>query len=232
LFDTKIPAKEFGDVLNLYGFLCAFGSMLEGWDQSFTLKDLIQAIYTNERPNKPLLTLICWLVRTRNECVATEDYDEADITRENEIPDEYRSELNGPFGDEIKSRNLLLDRIRSCHGASLATIPVNEHSINQHIIYACHTAGNCPRQIAMEVRKELRGDLSLNEDELFRFSLENKDILNDLREVGFLISNSKQKSKFLPLLWVILKFRQIFFPLISNSKQKSTPSFPLTPFKI
>lgn len=68
-------------------------------------------------------------------------------------------------------------------------IQVNESSINQHVLYACHTAGNCPRQVSMEVRKELRGELSLSEDELFNFSLENKDLLDDLEKVSFSSKN-------------------------------------------
>lgn len=116
IFTTQIPPNEFGDVLNLYGFLSAFNSLLDNWNLTFTLKDLIHSIYAIERQNKPLLSLICCLVRTRNECIATEDYDEADIKNEKDIPDEYRNELAGPFGDEIKSRNLLLERLRCCHG--------------------------------------------------------------------------------------------------------------------
>lgn len=114
--NLSIDSQEFGDLLNLYGFLCAFKSLLEGWDHTFTLKDLMHAVYAHEPQNKPLLMLLCCLVQTRNSCVATQDYDEADIKNEREIPDEFRAEFSGPFGDEIKSRNLLLERLRRCHG--------------------------------------------------------------------------------------------------------------------
>jgi hypothetical protein len=111
-----IDPREFGDILNLYGFLSAFKLLLEGWDPSFTLRDLMHAVYANELENKPLLMLICSLVQTRNICIANEDYDESDIKNDREVPDEFRMELSGPFGDEIKSRNLLLERLRCCHG--------------------------------------------------------------------------------------------------------------------
>jgi hypothetical protein len=83
-----IDTREFGDILHLYGLLFAFEPLLEGWDPSFTLTDLIHAIYSHELHNKPLLTLMCCLVQTRNTCIGAEDYDEADFKNEREIPDE------------------------------------------------------------------------------------------------------------------------------------------------
>jgi hypothetical protein len=94
-------------------------------------------------------------------------------------------ELTGPFGDEIRSRNLLMERLRCCHGASVNNIQVDEQSITQHIVYALHTSGYCPRLIAMDIRRDNRGDICLTEEELFQFSLENQDLLEYLKEVQF-----------------------------------------------
>jgi hypothetical protein len=71
----------------------------------------------------------------------------------------------------------------------LNNIQVNENSLNQHVLYALHTAGNCPRQVAMDVRKETRGDIQCAEDELFLFSINNVDILEAIEKVNFYSKN-------------------------------------------
>jgi hypothetical protein len=111
-----MSAEEFGGLLNLYGFIRVFKELLEDLEQGISLKHLIAALYGNGYDNQPFLALMIALVKTRNACVSTEDFDEADTNNERDVADEFRVDLAGEYGDEIRNRNKLLDQIRISHG--------------------------------------------------------------------------------------------------------------------
>lgn len=123
------------------------------------------------------------LLKARNKCVAEEDFDEANVDQPRDIPDDYIDELNGEYGEEIKSRNKLLEEIRATFGKSLQQINVNQLNLTEFLKLTLKTAGFCPMNKSMAIRKEKRGQIMCSDDELFQFSLKNPHVVQQLEKV-------------------------------------------------
>ncbi|CAD5216514.1 unnamed protein product [Bursaphelenchus xylophilus] len=174
-----VPTSDFGHMLSIYAFLRAFGKELD-INGAFSFRTLIKSIYSDDSYEFERFVFI--FLQARNACVATEDFDEADVDDPSDIPDEYRNELAGKNGAEIKKRCKLLESIRLRYGSSLQSIPLNQQSLSEVLNLTLRTAGYCPRSVAMGVRKEKRGVISCASDELFLYSLENPQVLEKLSE--------------------------------------------------
>ncbi|KAI6243001.1 hypothetical protein M3Y99_00210900 [Aphelenchoides fujianensis] len=179
--ELPIEPPEFAKLLTFYGFLKSFGECLPDMDENFSLFHLFRAVLSAD--GKEFFTLlVCELLRTRNARIQVEDYDEADLQNEREIPDYHRDELEGEFGEEIARRNERMEEIRKQHGQSLAQLPITKNNVSEMLLLALQTAGFCPQAVAQNERRKFRGDLLCSEDDLFQFSLQHPKIVEKLQE--------------------------------------------------
>ncbi|KAI6208195.1 hypothetical protein M3Y96_00089500 [Aphelenchoides besseyi] len=197
--DLPIEPPEFAKLLAVYGFMKYFRACLPAIDENISIFHLFRAVLSHE--GKELFSnLVCELVRTRNARIEVEDYDEADINDEREIPEYHRNELLGPFSEEIEKRNLRMEEIRKKHGASLSALPVTKHNISEMLLLALETAGYVPQAVAQNERRKFRGDLLCSEDDLFQFSLKHPEIVAHLRKATIHDLSPSQKIEVLNAL--------------------------------
>ncbi|CAD5211987.1 unnamed protein product [Bursaphelenchus okinawaensis] len=189
-----VTKDDFGQLLTIYTFLKAFSSELE-LEGTFSFRTLLKAVYTVY--SQEFERFIYIFISARNECVATEDFDEADVNDPSDIPDEYLNELAGKNGLEIKKRCKLLEEIRLKYGHSLQSIPVDQKNITEILNLTLQTSGFCPRNVAMNVRKEKRGLISCADDELLQYSLKNPQVIQKLSEAHISALSSSERLELL-----------------------------------
>ncbi|KAI1711926.1 williams-Beuren syndrome DDT (WSD), d-TOX E motif domain-containing protein [Ditylenchus destructor] len=203
LLPSWIPKDLYSDLLSLHNFFCCFSSLLpeNTGKPLFTLGELASAVVSSSVENTRLVDIFKVLLRARADVVKSEDGDEANLYKYEEIGYEANGDLeHHVHGKRIRDANKKHARVRRCHGVNVSDLEVNDMTISEVLRLTLETSGYYPVGGRRMERLEFRGGIRCYEDDGYLFALNNPKTMEKLKEKSLLQITPKERMNILNAL--------------------------------